>query len=329
VLSLLRSAAVAAALATVAAGRAPAAGVGSTVAFEWPAMGTRVRLLVRGGEEAGAAMRDAARAAFEAVEAETSAFRATSAVARVSAAAGDGEWIPAGEDFGCALGIALDVARESGGAFNPLVAPLLERHGFSRRPQAAATGSETAGDLLALLDLAKIERRPDACRLAEAGMALDLGGVAKGVGADRAFAAARAAATNEFLLDAGGMLLGLGAWTVGLRDPRAPADAPPLDAFPLPAGRAIATSGNYERFAVRADGTRVGHLFDPRTGRPAESDVLQVTVLAPTAALADAWSTALFVLGPEEGRKALAGRRDVDALWLLAAPSNGIRRVAR
>ena len=112
------------------------------VPFEWPAMGTRVRLLVRGdgAGEAGPRMRDAARAALEAVEAETSAFRATSGVARVSAAAGNGEWVPVGPAFEEALDLSLRVARASGGAFNPLVAPLLEANGFPRGGAGGGAG---------------------------------------------------------------------------------------------------------------------------------------------------------------------------------------------
>ena len=290
-----------------------AAGAETTV-VEWRAMGTHVRLQVRGAnaEAVAPAMAAAARAALEAVEAETSAFRATSAVARVSAAAGSGEWIAVGPAFEASLDVALDVAAASGGAFNPLVAPLLAANGYDR-------GSGVAGSSEpALLDLSKIERRPGACRLAAPGMALDLGGVAKGVGADRAATAARAAATNEFLLDVGGMLVGRGTWTVGVRDPRGAADAPPLRAIALPDGAAIATSGNYERG---------GHLFDPRTGRPAGGAVLQASALAPTAAEADAWSTALFVLGPDSGRAALGRRPRVSALWVLAEPDGAVRLI--
>jgi thiamine biosynthesis lipoprotein len=295
-------------LAGLAAGAEPAA-------VEWRAMGTRVRLQVRGAdaEAAAPAMATAARAALEAVEAETSAFRATSAVARVSAAAGSGEWISVGPAFEAAMDVALDVAGKSGGAFNPLVAPLMAANGFDR-------GSGVAGSVdRALLDLSGVERRPGACRLAAPGMALDLGGVAKGVGADRAAAAARAAATNEFLLDVGGMLVGRGAWTVGVRDPRGAADAPPVRVVPLADGVAAATSGRYERG---------DHILDPRTGLPTEGGALQVTVLAPTASEADAWSTALFVLVPEAGRRALAGRRGIDALWILSDSPDAIRRPA-
>ena len=298
-------------------------------AFEWEAMGTRVRLQVRGedAEVVGEAMRDAARAALEAVEAETSAFREDSAVARVSAAAGSGEWIPAGEAFDAALGLALEVAEASGGAFNPLVAPLMEANGFARRPPGAEAAGAGAPPAM-LLDLSKIERRPGVCRLAEAGMRLDLGGVAKGLGADRAAKAAGEVAGNDFLLDAGGNLVGRGTWTVGVRDPRGGADAPPLRVFTLADGMAVATSGNYERRAARPDGTTVGHLFDPRTGRPAEGAVLQATAIAPTAAEADAWSTALFVLGPDEGRAVLAGRDRPAVLWVVEEKSEEVRLVA-
>ena len=155
-------------------------------------------------------------------------------------------------------------------------------------------------------------------------MKLDLGGVAKGVGADWAASAAGEAAENDFLLDVGGTLLGRGGWTVGVRDPRGGADAPPLRVFRLADGMAVATSGNYERFAAGADGRRVGHLFDPRTGKAAGGGVLQATVLAPTAGEADAWSTALFVLGPEEGRAVLAGRGEPAVLWVLEE-EDGVR----
>ncbi len=308
-----------------------AAAAAEPAVVEWRAMGTRARLLVRGAdaEAAAPAMAAAARAALEAVEAETSAFRATSAVARVSAAAGSGEWIAVGPAFDAVLDVALDVAAASGGAFNPLVAPLMESNGFPRRPagtEPARTAPPPAP--AALLDLSGIERRPGAFRLAAPGMALDLGGVAKGLGADRAAAAARAAATNEFLLDAGGNLVGRGVWTVGVRDPRFAPDAPPLRVLALADGAAVATSGNYERFAVRADGARAGHILDPRTGRPAAGSVLQATALAPTAAEADAWSTALFVLGPDGGRAALSGRAHPAVLWVLEAPSNGVRVVS-
>lgn len=307
------------------------AGGGEPAVFEWSAMGTQVRLTVRGDDAAtaGEAMYDAARTALEAVEADTSAFRPDSSVARVSSSAGNGEWIATGEPFDAALNLALDIAAASGGAFNPLVAPFMEANGFVRRPPGTSAMADAPPTLPStLLDPAKIDRRPEACRLAATGMALDLGGVAKGLGADRAATAAGVAASNDFLLDVGGNLIGRGKWTVGIREPRGPPDAPPLHVFTLSDGMAVATSGNYERRAVRPDGTSVGHLFDPRTGHPAEGTVLQATAIAPTAAEADAWSTALFVLGPDKGRAVLSPLPYPAALWVLEEPSRGIRLVS-
>ena len=140
-------------------------------------MGTRMRLLVRGDDaaEVGPRMFGEARAALESVERETSAFRSEGPVARIRAAAGSGEWIPVGAHFDAALDLALEAARASGGAFNPLVAPLLEAHGFARSPvgvspeadeldSAVATGranalSSVSPRLDSLLELSRIERR--------------------------------------------------------------------------------------------------------------------------------------------------------------------------
>jgi thiamine biosynthesis lipoprotein len=285
---------------------------------EWTAMGTRIRLSVRGedAEAAADAMAEAARAALEAVEEETSAFRAESAVSRLADAAGSGGWTATAPAFDEALDTALAVAEATDGAFNPLVGPLMEKYGFPRRPDGVV--AESSGDIPPeLLDWRSIERKDGACRLPIAGMRLDLGGVAKGVGADRAAAAIRAVAANDFLLDAGGTLVCRGAWTIGLRDPRGGAEAPPLKAFTLADGMACATSGNYER---------PGHLMDPRTGRAADGNgVLQATALARTAAEADAWSTALFVLAPDAGRAALAASgAAVAAAWVLPAEDGGV-----
>ena len=285
---------------------------------EWTAMGTRIRLSVRGpdAEARADAMARAARDALEAVEAETSAFRAGNAVARTAEAAGSGNWTATGPAFDEALGMALAVAEATDGAFNPLVAPLLERHGFPRRPAGSAVPDGAVPP--EWLDWTAIERHPGACRLPLAGMRLDFGGVAKGVGADRAVAAAGRAAEGDFLLDAGGTLAGRGDWRVGLRDPRGGPDAPPLRVFTLSGGMACATSGHYER---------PGHLVDPRSGRPADGGgtVLQATAVAPTAAEADAWSTALFVLGPEAGRAALEKRGGALAgAWVVAAGGGGV-----
>ena len=102
------------------------------------------------------------------------------------------------------------------------------------------------------------------------------------------------------------------AWTAGIEHPRAPGH--PVQRVIRLENRALATSGDYRRFFLR-DGRRRSHVIDARTGRPVEHDVASVSVLARTAMRADAWATALLVLGSEEGL-ALAERDGLAVLML-------------
>ena len=306
------------------------------LSFSWDAMGTRAELLVRGpdAEEAGPLLRDAAQTAISRAEAALSVFLSDSDVARVNAAAGNGEWVDIGPDFAAVLQSALATARSSGGAFNPLVAPFLEYYGFARRPGG---GADTSGSppSIDLLDLDAIEFAPAnmRCRLVLPGMALDFGGCAKGYAVDEAIREADAVLqergfTVEFLLNLGGNIKsGGGEWIVGIRDPRAELSAPPIRWVRLGAGEAIATSGSYERFVTAPDGTRISHILDPRTGMPVASETLQVTVIAPDALRADLFSTTLFVLGQEAGDRWLPQR--ARAVWVLDAESAPGRAVTR
>lgn len=321
---------------------AATAALAGTATREWNAMGTRMRLSVRGegAELAATAMAAAAQEAVEAVEAATSSFRAGNAVARAAESAGSGEWISTNPIFDETLQTALDTAETTDGAFNPLVGSLMERLGFPRRPEGIPLPPEDSPLLDGVLDWRRIERRPGACRLPVAGMRLDFGGLAKGIGADRAAEAVRSVATNDFLLDAGGTLVCRGIWSVGLRNPRDESNQPFLRVFTLAEGMACATSGNYERFAMTPDGQRIGHLVDPRSALPADGgeNVLQATALARNATSADAWSTALFVLGPEAGQTILErcgipmaaawvlGKADGDDLEVICWPASGTAR---
>lgn len=149
---------------------------------------------------------------------------------------------------------------------------------------------------------------------------IDLGGVAKGHGVDRVAGFLTASGVENALVDLSGNMVALGAapgrrgWLVGIRDPQ---DRVAYLATLLLQDEAVATSGDYEQF-VTDGGKRYGHILDPRTGWPA-AGLASVTVVAGTAATADAWATALFVLGPEEARRVASGREDLHAVLLEAA----------
>ena len=153
-----------------------------------------------------------------------------------------------------------------------------------------------------------------AARLREKGFTrraalLDLGAIAKGFAVDCAFAAVlkKSEQFSDLLIDLGGNLRACGGtWKVGVRNPLGAGFCATVELRP---GEALATSGTYERG---------NHILDGRTGETAASGVAAVTVLAPTAMLADGLSTTLFVLGAAEGREFLVRHYPaVCALWVL------------
>ena len=167
--------------------------------------------------------------------------------------------------------------RASAGACDPTILPL------SRLwlGESAPTPDELA-TTCALVGWPQVERRAGAVRLARHGMALDVGGIGKELLADTLLRLADDHAIDDILIDLGGDLVARGrppgrrGWRIALADP---ADAARSWACVTMAGGAIATSGHGQR-SVWRDGRRIAHLIDPRSGRPADTGVEQVTVLA-------------------------------------------------
>jgi thiamine biosynthesis lipoprotein len=160
-------------------------------------------------------------------------------------------------------------------------------------------------------------------RFRKHGVRIDLGGIAKGYGVDAAAEELQARHVTDALVDLSGNMLALGhpmerdRWKIGIRDPRgAMAHFATLSLRDC----AVATSGIYEQFVAK-DGRTYGHIMDPRTGRPADG-LISVTVIAPTAMAADAWGTALFVLGPNDGKAKAKESAEIGAV--LVEPGDGL-----
>jgi thiamine biosynthesis lipoprotein len=200
---------------------------------------------------------------------------------------------------------SLELARETGGAFDPTVAPLVALWGFGA--QAASTppsveALEEARRRVGWRHLEWIEGGRLARRVP--GVQLDLSAIAKGYAVDAVLAELGRDRPIGALVEVGGEVRALGAkpggvpWRVGIDDPDAPGSR--LSAVVLLSGGALATSGDYRRVRV-IGGRRLTHVVDPRSGRPVEQRVASASVIAPTCMEADAVATALMVLGPEEG----------------------------
>lgn len=267
-------------------------------------------------------------AVYDSVEIRLSAWRADSELSRLNRAPADSAFTASPLLSRC-LAAADQLRRDSGGAFDPTAGPLMEIWGFFRHrerlPSPAAVDSARA-----LLGGWRFDPDPPRIVKERAATRFDLGGIAKGLAVDLAADSLRGAGVTDGLLDLGGNLFCLGGapgrkdWRVGIKDPL---DKERIFATVRVSGAAVATSGSYEKF-VTVDGRRYGHIMNPATGRPAEG-LLSATAIAPTATLADGLSTALFVLGRQDGLAMLAGRHpDVQAVLVVPGEEPGTGVVA-
>ncbi|HEX7918389.1 MAG TPA: FAD:protein FMN transferase [Gemmatimonadales bacterium] len=263
--------------------------------WSW-AMGQPVSLKLFASSEAEGY--DAAQAAFaelRRIEAKLSRFDPTSDLTALNERAG-GSPILVDPELARVLRIAEGVRGATGGAFDPAIEPVMRAWGFHAERSTAPSAPELA-EARAAVRAAKLRWDGGRVALDGSGAALDLGGIGVGYGLDRAGAVLRARGIGSALLDVSGDLLAIGAppgergWEVGIADPSATGGAPVRTVHLH--DRALATSANTES-VVRWNGKAFGHVMDPHTAAPA-ARVRQVTVVAPSGVLADAWSTAAFV----------------------------------
>jgi len=281
-------------------------------------MGTTVTITVVAADsnKAQSAL-DLGFAEVAAMEAIFSSYRTDSDLARVNAAAGDTP-VTVPEPFIALLEHARTVAWQSHGAFNPLVGPAIKRWGI---PEAPRVPSDTElAELRSLLDLSEIHINPihGEVYLARPGMALGLGGIAKGFSADRVVARLKEYGILAGIVAVAGDVTTFGQrpdgapWRIGVRNPKG-GDAP-LRQLALSDG-AVSTSGDYERF-FELDGVRYHHILDPRTLHPARAGLTAVSVIAPSGVLADGYATALFVMGSRAGVALVEQLDGVEALFV-------------
>jgi FAD:protein FMN transferase len=275
------------------------------IARRFRAMGTEVELLVE-AESAERAL-EAAEGEFHRLEALLSRFRADSELSRLNAERS----LEPGPDLLEVVELALRARVRTGGRFDPTVHDALVAAGYDRSfelvpADGPAAGTATCGGGV-LVDGRRIELEP--------GVRLDLGGIGKGFAVERA--AVALAAAGPCLVNAGGDLaVRGGSWPVGLET------ADGQITLELDRG-AIATSGR-DRRRWRRNGQEQHHLIDPRTGAPAETDLLRVTVVASDAIEAEVWAKALFLAGED----AAAAEADELGLPTVLVTADGRTRLA-
>jgi thiamine biosynthesis lipoprotein len=289
-------------------------------ALNGPTMGTRWQATFFAGPDLDPApIRAALQAAVDEVDAQMSTWTPDSALMRLNAAP-VGVWVPLPEQLCAVLRLGLQIGRRSGGAFDIGMGDAVTAWGFG--PEAAAPDRIRAAmgaprrPAHELLEIDGTQARKSAP------VALDLNGIAKGYGVDRLAETLRARGITDALVGIDGEMRAMGlrpggdGWTIAIEAPehgRRAAQA----VLALQDG-AVATSGDYRHW-VEVGGRRLSHTMDPARGAPLAASPASVSVVARSCAEADAWATALMVLGPERGA-VLAGDLGLDALFLLRQP---------
>jgi thiamine biosynthesis lipoprotein len=217
------------------------------------------------------------------------------------------DWIPITPPLHSVLTAALQIAEISEGAFDITAAPLVNAWGFG--PGDRQTKPPHRARIQALLRHVghrKIELRgpPYEARKLDPQATIDLSAIAKGYGVDHVSAELAALGTRDFLVEIGGeiraqgMRDGKSPWRIGMEKPVP--EKREVDRTLELLDAAIATSGDYRNF-YELNGNRYSHVIDPRTGYPIKHELALVSVIADSTMIADAWATALLVLGPQDG----------------------------
>ncbi len=298
-------------------------------AVSWAArtMGTHVRVTIA-TDDSGAAAPAARRAlaVFQRVDSLMSNWTTTSEVARLNR---DAALAPTRvhSEVGAVLEASLRLWRESGGANDITVEPLVRAWGFLGGPRRVPSEDEIRAALARVgAQRVRYDLSTRMLGFDDPGVRIDLGGIAKGYAVDVAAESLKAHGVTDALLDLSGNMVAMGGppgstgargWRIGIRDPR---DRVPYLARLTLDGQAISTSGQYEQF-VASDGRTYGHIMDPRTGRPS-SGLISVTVVSPSAMECDGWDTPLFVMGPFEARRRARALGHLDAVLIQPGTGN-------
>lgn len=261
-------------------------------------MDTYVRVIVAADNRRGAAACQKVFAEFKRIEQLMSSQIPTSLVYRLNSGALRQADDP---DLAHVLKTGIEVAKLSGGAFDPTVGALVKLWDVES-PEPRVPPVDSIAMALKLVDIGAVKVESTRVSFHKRGIAVDLGGIAKGYAINRGLQLLEGLGIKNALIDAGGDIgiigerPGGGDWRVGIQHPRNPEK---IIGILKMSGGAVATSGDYQRYFM-SRGHRYHHIINPKTGWPA-TPAVSVTVVAPGAETADALATAAFVMNPKQG----------------------------
>ncbi len=230
------------------------------------------------------------------------------------------DWFPVASDFLAVVKAAQKISKQTNGAFDITVAPLVEAWGFAKVSKTKIPSTKQLELMKKAIGYKKLLFRntPPALKKSNKSLQIDLSAIAKGFAVDKISEYLISQDYKNFMVEIGGevRVKGLAAdakqWRIIIRNPKL--DDPNIKQKTLLlSDKAVATSGNYLNYFIK-NKIRYSHILDPTTLQPKTQKAMSVTVLHDSAMMADAYATALMVLGEKEGQR-LADKLALEVYW--------------
>lgn len=219
-----------------------------------------------------------------------------------------GEDVELNDDFKYILELSKKVAEETGGAFDFTCQPLIELWGFGRQNQKQVVPQQQIDSVKEFVGYQMVHLDRNRIVKDDPRIQLNFNAIVKGYAVDKVSRFLKSKGFENNVVEIGGEVVVAGTkngkpWKIGIQKPTASADAPieSNETFLLQ-DQAVATSGNYRNYFEK-DGIRYTHIMSPVTGKPEQTNLLSVTVIAPDCATADAYATAFMVLGAQRANE--------------------------
>lgn len=224
--------------------------------------------------------------------------------------------------------LAMDISKDTDGAFDITVAPLVNAWGFGFKSGIEPT-KEQVDSLMQIIGYQKVTLEGCKIRKTDDRIMLDCSAIAKGYGTDVVARMLRSRGVNNFMIEIGGEIVTSGVnpdrkpWRVGISKP---SDDPAgsdsgVQSIVNITDKAMATSGNYRNFYYKG-GKKYAHTIDPKTGYPVQHNILSATVFAKSCSVADAYATSFMVMGLEKAKQLLERHPELMA-YLIYSDNDG------
>ena len=218
-----------------------------------------------------------------------------------------------------------EVNRASGGAFDPTIMPLVNAWGFGAGKQLSLDNAKV-DSIKAFVGFERIRFTEDSVLKSKPNVQLDFGGIGQGYGADAVTDFLRSKGVTNMLVELGGEGMAVGKnlksgkpWEIGILDPNSTRENQFFKAYVSLTDKSFTTSGNYFNFRI-IDGKKYSHTIDPETGYPAQRAILSASVFTTDCITADAWGTAIMVMGHEKAIELLKSHPEIEVLLFYTMP---------